>query len=175
LKADAADERLLVEAAQKDPRRFAALYELHFTGVYAFVVSRVRNRNDAEDVTSEVFRHALANLPKFEWREVPFKAWLMRIATNVLNDRWHVLARERGNPVAGEPSVSSEHIEHRAALFELVERLPPDQQRVIIMRFVEQKRLRDIARELGRSEGAVKQLQFRAMETLRAQMGDRHA
>jgi RNA polymerase sigma-70 factor, ECF subfamily len=79
-----ADERLLVEAAQKDPARFGDLYELHFELVYAFVSRRVASRDVAEDVTSEVFHKALANLPRFEWRGVPFGAWLLKIAANVI-------------------------------------------------------------------------------------------
>ncbi|HEY6182161.1 MAG TPA: sigma factor, partial [Terriglobales bacterium] len=78
------DERLLVEAAQRDPRRFAELYELHFRRVYAYVIRRVERREEAEDVTSEVFHHALAKIKSFEWRGVPFSAWLMRIAANVI-------------------------------------------------------------------------------------------
>src|SRR6266478_2365161 len=73
-------ERLLIEAAQKDPSRFAALYENNFERVYAFVVRRVRDRHEAEDLTAEVFQHALANLLRFEWRGVPFAVWLYRIA-----------------------------------------------------------------------------------------------
>src|SRR5438034_11137959 len=88
------DERLLVEAAQKDPRRFAELYERNFERVYAFIARRVLDRHDAEDVTAEVFQHALANLGKFEWRGVPFAVWLFRIAANALTDRWRMRARE---------------------------------------------------------------------------------
>ena len=69
-----ADERLLVEAAQKDPARFGELYELNFERVYAYVLRRVRSRTETEDVTADVFHHALANLKRFEWRGVPFAA-----------------------------------------------------------------------------------------------------
>ena len=61
-------ERRLIEAAQQDPSRFAALYEIHFERVYAYVSRRLGHREATEDVTSEVFHHALANLPRFEWR-----------------------------------------------------------------------------------------------------------
>src|SRR5580698_1153495 len=63
-----AKERLLIEAAQKDPARFAELYEINFERVYAYVVRRVGNRTETEDLTSEVFHQALANLKRFEWR-----------------------------------------------------------------------------------------------------------
>src|SRR6266481_1300645 len=80
----AADERMLVEAAQSDPAKFDALYDLNFERVYAFLASRVRDRATAEDLTSEVFHKALANLPRYEWRGVPFAAWLLRIPATAI-------------------------------------------------------------------------------------------
>jgi RNA polymerase sigma-70 factor, ECF subfamily len=166
-----ADERLLVEAAQRDPRRFAELYELNFHRVFAYISRRVQNREEAEDITSDVFHHALAKLKQFEWRDTPFVAWLFRIAANAIADRWKRIARESKNNAPDELADSESHdIEHRAALFQLVESLPADQRRVVVMRFVEQKSIREIAQEIHRTEGAVKQLQFRALEKLRAQM-----
>jgi len=167
-----ADERLLIEAAQQDPSRFAELYESHFERVYAYIVRRVRDRTAAEDLTSEVFEHALANLHKYEWRGVAFAAWLYRIAYNAIANRWEKGQREVGEPGMEEHASSGvEEIERRAMLFQLVNQLPPDQRRVITERFVEQKSIREVAQALGRSEGAVKQLQWRALETLREQMG----
>ena len=171
-------ERLLVEEAQKNPAKFAELYELNFERVYAFIVSRVRDRDAAEDLTSEVFHRALANLKRFEWRGTPFAAWLLRIAANSIVDRSKRVAREVPSiddpPDPGaEPDL--EVIEHRAQLFRLVHQLPADQRRVIFDRFVEQKSIREIAEHLGKTEGAIKQLQFRALEKLRTQMEGAHA
>ncbi|OLD58048.1 MAG: hypothetical protein AUI54_00390 [Acidobacteria bacterium 13_1_40CM_2_56_5] len=165
-------ERVLIEAAQKDPSRFAALYENNFERVYAFVVRRVRDRHEAEDLTAEVFQHALANLSRFEWRGVPFAVWLYRIAANAIADRWKQLSRESPNPVSDDLDQAAwPDIERRATLFQLVDSLPVDQRSVIIKRFVEQRSIRDIAQEFGRSEGAIKQLQYRALESLRARAG----
>ncbi len=165
------DERLLVEAAQKDPSRFADLYELNFNRVYAYIATRVRNRDLAQDLTSDVFHQALANLGRFEWRGVPFAAWLYRIAANAIADLWQKSAREHGNPKQENPGeMDMEDIEKKAVLFQLVETLPADQRRVIIQRFVEQRSIREIARDLQRTEGAVKQLQFRALQNLRSRM-----
>ena len=171
------EERRAIEAAQKDPARFAELYENNFERVYAYIARRVRDRNEAEDVTSEVFHQALANLPKFQWRGVPFAAWLFRIAANSIIDRGKRAAREQGLPEGFElPSAANsevEHeVEHRGRLFQLVGRLPEDQRLVIAKRFSEEKSIREIANEIGRSEGAVKQLQFRAVQTLRAWLTD---
>jgi len=168
-----ADERLLVEAAQKDPARFAELYEIHFERIYLFIARRTRDRDRAEDLTSDVFHKALANLRQFEWRGVPFGAWLLRIAANAMTDQGKRSGREL--TFANPPEISSEPeleaAEDGARLFRLVDELPNDQAQVIRMRFAEQRNIRDIAKELGRSEGAVKQLQFRGLENLRDRVG----
>src|SRR5260370_40184418 len=92
---DEPDERLLIERAQRDPARFAELYEIFFDRVYAYIGRRVNDRAEAEDLTSEVFHHALANLRRFEWRGAPFAAWLYRIAANAIAARSERPARER--------------------------------------------------------------------------------
>jgi RNA polymerase sigma-70 factor, ECF subfamily len=167
-------ERRAIEAAQKDPARFVGLYENNFQRVYAYVARRVRHRDEAEDVTSEVFHQALANLQRFEWRGVPFASWLFKIAANAIIDRSKRAAKEQELPedfelaAQDDSSETLDEIERRAMLFQLVDRLPPNQHRVIVMRFAEDKSIREIANELGRSEGAVKQLQFRALQNLRA-------
>lgn len=165
-----ASERRLIEAAQQDPSRFAALYEIHFERVYAYVARRLGNREAAEDVTSEVFHHALANLPRFEWRGAPFGAWLIRIASNAIADRWRRGSREQADVLANDPASAEpnpDEIEIRAQLFPLVQELPIEQRKVVQMRFAEEKSIREIAQALGRTEGAVKQLQFRGIQTLR--------
>ncbi len=173
-----ADERLLVEAAQSDPAKFDALYDLNFERVYAFLASRVRDRATAEDLTSEVFHKALANLARYEWRGVPFAAWLLRIAANAIVDQSKRAAREFPSLVdsqelaAGCDLESSElrAIEYRAQLFRLVKQLPEVQKQVVYERFVEQRSIREIAQRLGKTEGAIKQLQLRAVQNLRARM-----
>jgi len=172
--APADTERLLIEAAQKDPARFAELYEINFGRVYAFIARRVRDRNEIEDLTSEVFHQALAALPRFEWRGAPFAAWLFKIASNTIIDKINKTSKEKAlTSLSDDLEVSSteieaiEEIEQRAALFELVERLPDDQRRVISLRFAEEKSIREVAEALSRSEGAIKQLQFRALQNLR--------
>ena len=151
------DERLVIEAAQRDPARFAELYEDNFERVYAFVARRVYVRADAEDLTAEVFQQALAKLSGFEWRGVPRAA------------------REQGSPIADDPpdphsGANPEEIERTAQLFRLVKTLPDDQRRVIEMRFAEEKSIREIAKALKRTAGAVKQLQFRGIQKLRDQV-----
>lgn len=170
-----ADERLLIEAAQRDPTCFAALYEANFDRVYAFVARRVPSREEAEDVTAEVFHQALASLAGFEWQGTPFAAWLIGVASHLIARRWqratgHIEVPAEELETIGVP----DHAERQALLAQLVNRLPDDQRLVIQRRFVDQKSVREIAQELGRSEGAIKQLQFRAIETLRNQVRSRH-
>ena len=144
---------------------------------------RVNDRGATEDLTSEVFRKALANLTRFKWTGAPFGAWLIRIASNLIADRAKRTGRE---VIADQPSLDAaavdepvnsqsqqsnlEAAERRARLFRLVDALPDDQRRVVAMRFAEEKLISEIAAELDRSEGAIKQLQFRALQSLRAKL-----
>jgi RNA polymerase sigma-70 factor (ECF subfamily) len=172
-----AEERRLVEAARRDPARFADLYESFFELVYAYVVRRVQSRAEAEDLTAEVFHRALRSLPRFKWTGAPFASWLFRIAANMIADRAKRAAREQGAGVfeetatdAGQAQIDFEALERHARLFRLVEALAEDQRRVVLMRFVEEKSIREISQTLQRSEGAIKQLQFRALQNLRKEI-----
>jgi RNA polymerase sigma-70 factor (ECF subfamily) len=172
-------ERRLVESSQRQPRRFAELYDRYFDRIYAFALTRAGNRAAAEDITADTFRQAFENLSRFQWRGVPFSAWLFRIAANAAADYYQRSSREQALPEAvGESDASWENrlieVETRTQLFELVRRLPKDQRRVIVMRFGEQLSINEVAQSMGRSDGAVKALQHRAMETLRAWVGDSH-
>jgi RNA polymerase sigma-70 factor (ECF subfamily) len=167
------DERVLIEAAQQDPGRFAELYELNFHVVYAYVARRVQNRSEAQDLTAHVFQQALANIGKFKWRGAPFVTWLYRIAANAIADQARKKSREPAETeltTNGAVDTDLEQIERRAQLFRAVETLPEDQRKVILLRFGEEKSIREIASDLNRSEGAIKQLQFRGLENLRARL-----
>jgi len=162
------------------------VYERYFTLVYAYVARRVRDRAATEDLTSEVFRKALANIERFKWTGAPFGAWLLRIASNVIADRAKRQAKAGvrvdeasltiglmpGDDANSRQSqqVQLEDAERRAWVIRKVDELPDDQRRVIKMRFAEEKTISEIAADLGRSEGAVKQLQFRALQTLRIKL-----
>jgi RNA polymerase sigma-70 factor, ECF subfamily len=172
------EERLLIEAAQKDPGRFAELYEQNFHRIYAYISRRVSDRAETQDLTAYVFQQALSNLGKFKWRGAPFAAWLYRIAANAIADRRRQQQREvnTNNDFSDSQLLSEIDIdaaERRARLFKAVEALPQDQRLVITMRFAEEKSIRDIASQIGRSEGAVKQLQFRGLENLRVRLSDK--
>jgi len=169
---DEVDEQALVEAARADSARFLELYDRHFHRVYVYVLRRVRNRAEAEDVTAEVFHRALAHLDRYEWRGIPFVAWLYRIAAHEIADRRREPAVADAAPLESPPVETD--FERRVALYQLVDRLPADQRRVIELRFGEGCSIRDAAGVLGRSEGAVKQLQRRALERLRSALEESH-
>src|SRR6476659_6149839 len=136
-----ADERRLVEAAQRDPARFADLYEMFFELVYSYVVRRVQTRSEAEDLTAEVFHRALRSLPRFKSTGAPFASWLFRIAANMIADRSKRAAREQGSGAAvvttatGRVQADGEEVERHARLIRLMGTLAEDQRRVVVMRF----------------------------------------
>ena len=131
------------------------------------------DRAEAEDVPAEVFHRALANLEQFEWRGTPFIAWLIRIASNTVAYRWQQRSlRQEISDSDVQEAGRNDGTERRVILAQLIEELPPEQKLVVLRRFIEQHSIRDIATELGRSEGAVKQLQGRALQTLRNRMGE---
>src|SRR5437899_558437 len=142
-KANEADERRLIEAAQRDPTRFADIYEEYFEIVYAYVVRRVHDRAATEDLTAEVFRKALQSLPRFKWTGAPFATWLFRIASNMIADRAKRKAREgtrTNNTSESWPTVRAaqqtdlEDSERIARLFRMVDELAADQKRVLNLR-----------------------------------------
>jgi RNA polymerase sigma-70 factor, ECF subfamily len=176
---DEADERLLIEAAQRDRARFADIYERYFELVYGYAVRRVRDRSAAEDLTAEVFRKALEHLPRFKWSGAPFAAWLFRICSNLIADRAKRNAKVSSisapnelaaDDLSKDSQTTLEAMERQARIFRLVAELPADQKQVVALRFAEEKSIKEIAAELGRSEGAVKQLQFRALKNLREKL-----
>jgi RNA polymerase sigma-70 factor (ECF subfamily) len=171
-----AEERLRVDAARQDPGQFAPLYEANFELVYAYVARRVKGRAEVEDLVADVFRRALAALPRYQSRGAPFSAWLLRIAANAVIDRSRRAKRRAPTAedleLAHGPSDSERlDAEGRARLFRCVAALPADQRRVIELRFGEERSLKEIAHVFGRTEGAIKQLQLRALAALRKTIG----
>ena len=166
------DDRPLIEAAQNEPARFADLYEQNFVRIYAFFARRVATREEAQDLTAEVFHQALASIKTFKWQGAPFIAWLYGIAANVLSRHWHKQGKHPAEEITDLTDAGGE-IERSVMLSQVVGSLLPDQKHVIVRRFIDQISIREIAQELGRSEGAVKQLQLRALENLRDRLGDK--
>ena len=183
--ADVPDEGALVAAAQRDPRAFGALYELYVDRIYRYAYRRVGTHHEAEDITSQTFQQALQALPAYEWRGLPFGAWLFRIAGNIINRRGRTSGREVAvedvtvfsgyEETDDDPADRVWRSEEAGALADLVGKLPPDQQRVLVLKFSHGMKNREIGDLMGRSEGAIKQLVHRALVTLRSTMERNYA
>jgi RNA polymerase sigma-70 factor (ECF subfamily) len=173
------DVRRLVDRAQKGDRQaLEELYLLHFDRIYSYLHMSVGNRHDAEDITTQVFLKMLESIGKFRWQSAPFSAWLFRIAHNLAMD--HFRARRRWQPEEevpeqpGEEEPSAEAMAMRSigrqSMLELIEDLSPEQQQVLTLKFVFNFPNGDVATILGKTEGAIKSLQHRALVSLQKQL-----
>jgi RNA polymerase sigma-70 factor (ECF subfamily) len=179
---DAHGERALVDAAKAgDEAALAELYSLYFPRVYRYILARMGNPYDAEDLTEEVFLRVLDAIERFQWREAPFSAWLFRIAHNaVISQRRKDGARGRSSPLSEALPVNSqgpeEMVENRLALNEIMkaaETLPEAQRRVISLRFAAGLTVAETARAMGKGEGNVKVIQHKAIAKLREMLAQR--
>lgn len=168
------EERLVREAISGNQAAFSRLYGEHFDKVYRYVYFRVSVRSEAEDITQEVFLKALQSIGSFKWREVPFAAWLFRIAHNMVIDHMRKQSKRKVVPLEEAWAVSTEDpvaiTEQRFEMADLaaaLKRLPPAQQEVISLRFMAEMPIAEVARTLKKSEGTVKALQFNGTVTLR--------
>jgi RNA polymerase sigma-70 factor (ECF subfamily) len=181
--ADLAHEAALVERARSDPDAVAELYDLHIERVYRYILRRVGSHANAEELTAQAFRRVLEGLPRYEWRGLPFGAWLFRIAHNLVVDH-----HRRGDPSLSldrlladgfEPADAYESGPEEALLgqeeadlvWKAVATLPPLQRRALTLRFGRDLSHAEVGVLIGRSEAATKQLIYRAVRTLRAQAG----
>jgi RNA polymerase sigma-70 factor (ECF subfamily) len=171
---------VLVERAQRgDPAALEELYLIHFDRIFSYLHLSVGNRHDAEDLTTQTFLKMLEAIGRFRWRAVPFSAWLFRIAHNVAMDHFRASRRsepreEVPEPEPDERSSAEEEAMHaigRASLRELIEELSPDQKQVLTLKFVFDFSNAEVARILGKTEGAIKSLQHRALASLHRQIG----
>ncbi len=165
----------MIEAAQRDRAAFAPLYERYVDQIFAYVNTLTRNRELAEDVTASTFAKAIEDLPRFQWRGVPYSAWLYRVAANLVarqarRPAWVDI--EAHQPVDGaSPESIVEQRDREATVRTAVAALPEDQRQAVLLRFGGDLRNREIGEIMGRSEGAVKLLTFRAITALRKELG----
>jgi RNA polymerase sigma-70 factor (ECF subfamily) len=176
-RADAAtaDVRKLVERGQAGDRdALEELYLLHFDRIYSYLHMNVGNRHDAEDLTTQTFLKMLESIGRFQWRSAPFSAWLFRIAHNLAmdhfraNKRWQPEEDVPEAPGSEEPSAEFQamHTIGRQSMLELIEDLSDDQREVLTLKFVFSFSNAEVATILGKTEGAVKSLQHRALASL---------
>lgn len=171
------DEQLLVEQAKRDPEAFGHLYDIHFTRIYSYVYRKTGDRQVAEDLTSDTFMKALANIKGYKHTGQPFVAWLYRIASNVVTDHYRsrrvVSSLDEGVQLAAtgtDPEEAALALDDQQAVARAIQTLSPDQQEVVLLRFSAGLRLREIAQVVGKTEGAVKALMFRALGGLKGKL-----
>ncbi|MCS7251391.1 MAG: sigma-70 family RNA polymerase sigma factor [Anaerolineae bacterium] len=167
-----------MERARRDPEAFGELYLRYVRSIYNYIFYRTGDPEEAEDLTSRVFLQALQHLPRFQERGLPFAAWLFRIAHNLVAN-WH--RDRRRHPTIGlsenghdrdsaHIEATLEHREKQEQLLKAIRRLPPDRQQLLILKFVEGLPNAEIARIMGRTEGAIRVLYHRTLEALRREL-----
>ena len=168
------EESLVRQAQQRDEQAFAQLYEEYFDKIYRYVTLRIGDRMEAEDITQQVFLNAIKAISSFKWRGIPFSAWLFRIAHNQVVDYLRRKAKRVATPL-DESVVASDYDPQLIAeqrldferLLTATRKLTPAQQEVISLRFTGELSVAQVAKIMGKSEGAVKALQHSAIVTLR--------
>ncbi len=175
------DERLAVEQAQSgDQEALSTLYSFYFPRVYRYVAGRVRSTQDAEDVTEEVFLKLVANLKRYEWRGLPFGAWVFRIARNEVVSHAR-RQRRRGIPAQLSETMPDDRQDHVAAyelqatievVREATAKLPPAQRDVISLRFGAGLSVAETALALGKTQNNVKVLQHKAIAKLQGMVAE---
>jgi len=174
-----AEIRRLVERGQQGDRNaLEELYLIHFDRIYGYLHMTLGNKHDAEDLTTQTFLRMLESIGKFRFQSAPFSAWLFRIAHNLSMDHFRANRRWQPEEEVPEPRDSAElsaedaafHELGRQSMLELIDRLSHEQQQVLTLKFVFNFGNQEAATILGKTEGAVKSLQHRALVSLQKQI-----
>ena len=175
---DAAIERLVAEARNGDTWAFGMIFDHYHDPIYRFIASRIHRPTDAEDLTQHVFVKALEALPRYEARGIPFGGWLFRLARNAVID--HVRTRHEhaeldavaewahGDSGPDEIAVVRQELD---AVGAALATLTDEQREAIELRFFAGLSAREAAEAMGRQEGTIRGLQFRAIAALRRELG----
>lgn len=172
------NEEALIARAQEDPEHFGALYDQYFPQIYRYVASRVRSRELAEDITSEVFFKALRAIGRYRHTGHPFSSWLYQIAINAITDHYRSRRRDEESLddgpelVDGAVAVDEEVAQRMGAqdIWDLIDALPEQQRIAMTLKYGEDLKLAEVGVIMGKSEGAVKLLIFRGTATLRQRL-----
>jgi RNA polymerase sigma-70 factor, ECF subfamily len=168
------DDALIRRAQALDPGALAELYDRHFDGIYRYLFTRIRHQADAEDLSEQVFLKMVDSIQRYRPRGVAFSSWLYRIAHNLLVDRYRRAGREaveltnevRDSGPHSDPAALAQNSELRRQLMAAIQRLTPEQQQVITMRFIDNFDVEEIARLTRRRSGAIHSMQHRALASL---------
>lgn len=171
------EEYILVNSAREDPRNFSPLYDRYFEAIFNFIYRRTENEETCADLTSQTFLKALQNLKGYEFRGVPFSAWLFRIASNEVNKYYRKskrkiifsLEEERFREIIDDSELEYDE-DDISEMTKLLNELPTDQLLALELRFYEGKNFREIAFILDISESAAKMRVYRILEKMRIQL-----
>jgi len=167
------EESLVLRAQQHDQEAFAQLYEEYFDKIYRYVTLKIGDEMEAEDVTQQVFLNTLHSISSFKWKGIPFSAWLFRIAHNQVVDylrkkKHAVVPLDESLPSSdGNPQQVVERELDIERLLLATKKLTEAQREVISLRFTSELPIAEVAKIMGKSEGAVKALQHSAILALR--------
>jgi len=173
-------EEALIERAKHDAEAFGALYERYVDRIYSYIFYRTGDAHEAEDLTARVFYRALGRIEEYRSRGAPFAAWLYRIAHNLVAN-WH-RDRSRRREIrlddivtlvekSAGPHHLAEQSEDAQTLLRAMAKLPAERQQLLILKFVDGLSNADIAKIMGRTEGAIKSLYHRTLIALRDALG----
>jgi len=170
------DESIIQKATKGDSEAFSVLYQAYVTRIYNYIFYRTGNTFDAEDLTARVFHRAMHSIGKYEHRGLPFSAWLYRIAHNLVAN-WHrdnsrrkeIRLEDHITHEEHSPHLESSLIHHQEGdmLMQAIRQLPAERQQLIILKYVEHLTNAEIAVIMRKSEGAIKSLYHRTLESLR--------
>ena len=171
------EESLVRRAQQHDQAALAQLYEENFDRIYRYIVLKIGDRTEAEDMTQQVFLNALKSISSYKWKGMPFSSWLYRIAHNQVVDYLRKKSRRVTVPLdesmasgGDDPRRAAERKMDIEQLARATQKLTPAQQEVISLRFAGELSVAEVAKVMGRSEGAIKALQHSAIVALRKVM-----
>ena len=174
------DEAVLVQRAQRnDHDAFAQLYEAYFDKIYRYIVFKISNAIEAEDMTQQVFLKALRSISSFKWKGASFSSWLYRIAHNQVVDHYRKQAKRVTIPIEDAPVIADtendpeEMVEHKMNMervLKATKELTESQREVVSLRFTSEFSIAEVAKLMGKSQGAIKALQHSAVAALRRQM-----
>lgn len=169
-------ENLVTQAINGDTEAFGELYTHHVTKIYRYVYYNVHNKERAEDITQEVFLKAWKAIGSCKGKEKTFSSWLYRIAHNLIIDKLRKSQKQISHEAELPEDIrdTSDRMEislEQRDLLKVIDVLSPNQRQVILMKFIEDMDNREIAETMGKSTGAIRILQMRALETLRKTLG----
>jgi RNA polymerase sigma-70 factor (ECF subfamily) len=168
------EESLVRRAQQHDQTALTQIYEENFDKIYRYIVLKIGERTEAEDMTQQVFLNAFKSISSFKWKGTPFSSWLYRIAHNQIVDYLRKKSKRATVPLdesltsgSGNPELEAERGLDIKYLVSATRQLTKAQQEVISLRFAGEMSIAQVAKIMGKSEGAIKALQHSAIVSLR--------